>query len=142
MARKSWRTAGAVEACRRRFSLSLSLNLSGFGAFRVLEKDPNEKREIEDRSRTGLHDFTRASRKAEESASRRLQAVEWLESFVEKEFIPCLRNDLILCNAINKIQPESVPRVVLQFLSPDYWTSPSVSLIINEKKQRKKVQVI
>ncbi|XP_050382537.1 kinesin-like protein KIN-14L [Argentina anserina] len=77
---------------------------------------------MEDRSRTGLHDFTRASRKAEESAWRRFQAVEWLESFVgplgipnqpsEKEFISCLRNGLILCTAINKIQPGSVPRVV------------------------------
>ncbi|KAK9922060.1 hypothetical protein M0R45_030542 [Rubus argutus] len=77
---------------------------------------------MEDRSRTGLHDFTRASRKAEEAAWRRFQAVQWLESIVgplgipnqpsEKEFISCLRNGLILCNAINKIQPGAVPKVV------------------------------
>lgn len=60
------------------------------------------------------------------AAWRRFQAVEWLESLVgplgtpnqpsEKEFISCLRNGLILCNAINKIQPGAVPRV-LKFLS-------------------------
>ncbi|CAI9297716.1 unnamed protein product [Lactuca saligna] len=72
-------------------------------------------------SRTG-HDYNLASRKAQEAAWRRFQATEWLESFVgslgiskqpsEKEFISCLRNGLILCNAINKIQPGSVPKVV------------------------------
>ncbi|KAL6141392.1 hypothetical protein ACLB2K_059680 [Fragaria x ananassa] len=113
------------------------------------EKDPDkesEKRVMEDRSRTGLHDFTRASRKAEESAWRRFQAVEWLESFVgplnipnqpsEKEFISCLRNGLILCNAINKIQPGSVPRVVesplpLQSLSREYQPLPAYQYFEN-----------
>ncbi|GAB2295555.1 hypothetical protein Dimus_029718, partial [Dionaea muscipula] len=69
-----------------------------------------------------LHDFNLASRKAEEAALRRYQAVHWLECLVgplgipeqpsEKEFISCLRNGLILCNAINKIKPGSVPKVV------------------------------
>ncbi|XP_004306197.1 PREDICTED: kinesin-4-like [Fragaria vesca subsp. vesca] len=101
---------------------------------------------MEDRSRTGLHDFTRASRKAEESAWRRFQAVEWLESFVgplnipnqpsEKEFISCLRNGLILCNAINKIQPGSVPRVVesplpLQSLSRESQPLPAYQYFEN-----------
>ncbi|PRQ44785.1 putative minus-end-directed kinesin ATPase [Rosa chinensis] len=101
---------------------------------------------MEDRSRTGLHDFTRASRKAEESAWRRFQAVEWLESFVgplgipnqpsEKEFISCLRNGLILCNAINKIQPASVPRVVesqipLQSLSRESQPLPAYQYFEN-----------
>lgn len=74
-------------------------------------------------SRSGwLHDFHMASRKAEEAALRRYQAVHWLQCFVgplgisnqpsEKEFISCLRNGLILCNVINKIQPGSVPKVV------------------------------
>nr|XP_004306197.2 PREDICTED: kinesin-4 [Fragaria vesca subsp. vesca] len=104
------------------------------------------KRVMEDRSRTGLHDFTRASRKAEESAWRRFQAVEWLESFVgplnipnqpsEKEFISCLRNGLILCNAINKIQPGSVPRVVesplpLQSLSRESQPLPAYQYFEN-----------
>ncbi|XP_024964619.1 kinesin-like protein KIN-14L [Cynara cardunculus var. scolymus] len=69
-----------------------------------------------------VHDLNLASRKAQDAASRRIQATEWLESFVgplgiskepsEKEFISCLRNGLILCKAINKIQPGSVQKVV------------------------------
>lgn len=54
-------------------------------------------------------------------ACRRYQAVGWLESIVgplglssqpsESEFISCLRNGQILCNAINKIHPGAVPKV-------------------------------
>ncbi|RID64067.1 hypothetical protein BRARA_E03025 [Brassica rapa] len=71
---------------------------------------------------TGLHEFHLASRRAEEAASRRFQAVQWLQSIVgqlgisdqpsEKEFVSCLRNGLILCNAINKIHPGAVSKVV------------------------------
>ncbi|KAL0900478.1 hypothetical protein Bca101_084439 [Brassica carinata] len=74
------------------------------------------------RTTTGLHEFHLASRRAEEAASRRFQAVQWLRSVVgqlgisdqpsEKEFISCLRNGLILCNAINKIHPGAVSKVV------------------------------
>lgn len=56
------------------------------------------------------------------AAARRFQAVQWLQSVVgqlgipsqpsEKEFISCLRNGLILCNAINKIHPGAVPKVL------------------------------
>ncbi|KAL6505956.1 hypothetical protein OROHE_022675 [Orobanche hederae] len=63
-----------------------------------------------------------ASRRAEEAALRRYQAVHWLDYLVgplgipsqpsEKEFVSCLRNGLILCNVINKIQPGSVPKVI------------------------------
>ncbi|KAL5546337.1 hypothetical protein UlMin_006024 [Ulmus minor] len=70
----------------------------------------------------GTHDFTMASRKAEEAAWRRFEAVRWLENIAgplgissqpsESEFISCLRNGLVLCNAINKIQPGAVPKVV------------------------------
>ncbi|GLT95936.1 hypothetical protein SLE2022_135890 [Rubroshorea leprosula] len=77
---------------------------------------------MEARTRTGFHDLNMASRKAEEAALRRYVAAAWLESFVgplgissqpsEREFISCLRNGLILCTAINKIQPGSVPKVV------------------------------
>ncbi|KAK6289767.1 hypothetical protein POUND7_001308 [Theobroma cacao] len=73
-------------------------------------------------TRTGFHDLNLASRKAEEAALRRYVAVAWLETLVgplgissqpsEKEFISCLRNGLILCNVINKIQPGAVPKVV------------------------------
>ncbi|KAH9679388.1 kinesin-like protein KIN-14L [Citrus sinensis] len=74
------------------------------------------------RRRSGLHDFNLASRKAEEAAWRRFEAAEWLENLVgplgvssepsEREFISCLRNGLILCNAINKINPGTVTKVV------------------------------
>ncbi|KAJ0249509.1 Calponin homology domain-containing protein [Hirschfeldia incana] len=71
---------------------------------------------------TGLHEIHLASRKAEEAAARRFQAVQWLQSVVgqlgipsqpsEKEFVSCLRNGMILCNAINKIHPGAVSKVV------------------------------
>ncbi|KAF8396181.1 hypothetical protein HHK36_017794 [Tetracentron sinense] len=87
---------------------------------------------MENPSRIGLHDFHLASRKAEEAAWRRFQAAGWLKSLVgplglsnqpsEQEFISCLRNGLVLCNAINKIQPGSVPKVV-EICSP----SPSLT---------------
>ncbi|KAG6640944.1 hypothetical protein CIPAW_09G039400 [Carya illinoinensis] len=78
---------------------------------------------MEDCSRTHqLHDLNLASRKAEEAAWRRYQAVSWLQSLVgplgisnqpsERTFISFLRNGLVLCNAINKINPGSVPKVV------------------------------
>ncbi|KAL5745631.1 hypothetical protein ACOSP7_026777 [Xanthoceras sorbifolium] len=77
---------------------------------------------MEDSTRTGLHDINLASRKAEEAAWRRFEAAGWLESLIgplgisrqmsEREFISCLRNGLILCNAINKINPGAVPKVV------------------------------
>ncbi|GAB4851623.1 hypothetical protein Ancab_031025 [Ancistrocladus abbreviatus] len=82
-----------------------------------------------------LHDFHLASRKAKELlqsfnscsktleffiALRRYQAVQWLECLVgplgisdqplEREFNYYLRNGLILCSPINKIQPGSVPK--------------------------------
>ncbi|XP_027350077.1 kinesin-like protein KIN-14L isoform X2 [Abrus precatorius] len=73
-------------------------------------------------SRGGVHEFNLASRKAEEAAWRRYEATQWLESQVgplgisnhpsERELISCLRNGLILCNAINKIHPGAVPKVV------------------------------
>ncbi|KAK3217907.1 hypothetical protein Dsin_011877 [Dipteronia sinensis] len=79
---------------------------------------------MEDSTSTGLHDINLASRKAEEAACRRFHAVGWLESLVgplgiskqpsEREFISCLRNGLILCNAINKIKPGSVPKDTLE----------------------------
>ncbi|KAK4404847.1 Kinesin-like protein KIN-14L [Sesamum angolense] len=88
-----------------------------------------------------------ASRRAEEAGAvyrkihdhyfvalslRRYQAVHWLDYLVgplgipsqpsEREFITCLRNGLILCNVINKIQPGSVPKVI-------ETTMPSQSLL-------------
>lgn len=61
------------------------------------------------------------------AAARRFQAVQWLKSVVgqlgipnqpsEKEFISCLRNGMILCNAINKIHPGAVSKVLFAFYS-------------------------
>ncbi|KAJ6408270.1 hypothetical protein OIU84_011561 [Salix udensis] len=72
-------------------------------------------------SGTELYDIL-ASRKAEEAAWRRYQATSWLENLVgpigisnnpsEKEFISRLRNGLVLCNAINRVHPGAVPKVV------------------------------
>ncbi|XP_057818675.1 kinesin-like protein KIN-14L isoform X2 [Cryptomeria japonica] len=61
-------------------------------------------------------------RKAEEAASRRFQAAAWITSMAEPSDMPyeptedefrlCLRNGLILCSLINKVQPGAVPKVV------------------------------
>ncbi|CAN8259863.1 unnamed protein product [Cochlearia groenlandica] len=77
--------------------------------------------------RSGSHELNLASRRAEEAAARRFQAVQWLEAVVghlglpnqptEKEFVSCLRNGMILCNAINKIHPGAVPKVLSLFFS-------------------------
>nr|XP_034570067.1 kinesin-like protein KIN-14P [Setaria viridis] len=66
-----------------------------------------------------------AWRKAEEAAIRRYEAANWLRRIVgvvcakdlaeepsEEEFRLGLRNGIILCNALNKIQPGAVPKVV------------------------------
>ncbi|TXG70334.1 hypothetical protein EZV62_005269 [Acer yangbiense] len=86
---------------------------------------------MEDSTSTGLHDINLASRKAEEAACRRFHAAGWLESLVgslgiskqpsEREFISCLRNGLILCNAINKIKPGSVPKYSNFSLLENYY---------------------
>ncbi|CAH9068677.1 unnamed protein product [Cuscuta epithymum] len=70
----------------------------------------------------GRHEIDLASRKAEEAALRRFQAIHWLEYLEgplsvssqasEREFLAFLRNGLILCNVMNKVQPGSVPKVV------------------------------
>ncbi|KAL3637227.1 hypothetical protein CASFOL_019526 [Castilleja foliolosa] len=88
---------------------------------------------MEDLTRNGrVGELNLASRRAEEAALRRCQAVYWLDYLVgplgipsqpsEKEFISCLRNGLILCNVINKIQPGSVSKVIEK-------TAPSPSLL-------------
>ncbi|KAJ3693727.1 hypothetical protein LUZ60_009207 [Juncus effusus] len=69
-------------------------------------------------NRVSFRDGRLASRKAEEAALRRYEAAAWLESMVgpiclskkpsEQEFVSCLRNGLILCNTINRIQPKKI----------------------------------
>ncbi|TYH30545.1 hypothetical protein ES288_A01G104000v1 [Gossypium darwinii] len=68
------------------------------------------------------YDF--AQRKAEEAASRRYQATEWLREMdqgaseslpkepSEEEFCLALRNGLILCNVLNKVNPGAIPKIV------------------------------
>ena len=64
-------------------------------------------------------------------ASRRYEAAGWLRKMVgvvaakdlpaepsEEEFRLGLRSGIILCNALNKIQPGGVPKVMPIFLLP------------------------
>ncbi|KAK9735676.1 hypothetical protein RND81_04G219100 [Saponaria officinalis] len=72
-----------------------------------------------------LNDIDFASRKAEETSTRRYEAARWLRKIVgvvcskdlpaepsEEDFRLGLRSGIILCNAINKVQPGAVPKVV------------------------------
>ncbi|PQQ14369.1 hypothetical protein Pyn_38985 [Prunus yedoensis var. nudiflora] len=74
---------------------------------------------------TRVGDLNLESRKAEEAASRRNEAAGWLRKMIgvvvakdlpaepsEEEFRLGLRSGIILCNAINKVQPGAVPKVV------------------------------
>ncbi|XP_060187485.1 kinesin-like protein KIN-14F [Lycium barbarum] len=72
-----------------------------------------------------FNDRDLAQRKAQEAASRRYQAAEWLrqmysgasellpEEPTEEEFRCALRNGLILCNVLNKVNPGAVHKVVV-----------------------------
>ncbi|XP_015692341.2 kinesin-like protein KIN-14F [Oryza brachyantha] len=72
----------------------------------------------------GRHDQGMALRKAEESAARRCQAARWLQQMEpaaveslperpsEEEFCVALRNGLVLCNVLNRVNPGAVPKVV------------------------------
>ncbi|KAK3008700.1 hypothetical protein RJ639_015249 [Escallonia herrerae] len=71
-----------------------------------------------------INDRELAQRKAEEAASRRYKAAEWLRNMdhgasevltknpSEEEFRLALRNGLILCNVLNKVNPGAVHKVV------------------------------
>ncbi|CAA7025657.1 unnamed protein product [Microthlaspi erraticum] len=81
-------------------------------------------RGLKDLVSTSSGDYELAQRKAEETAKRRYQAVAWLrqmdqaaaatlpEKPSEEEFSLALRNGLILCNVLNKVNPGSVLKVV------------------------------
>ncbi|WVZ72497.1 hypothetical protein U9M48_020946 [Paspalum notatum var. saurae] len=72
--------------------------------------------------RVSFRDGRLASRKAEEAVWRRHQAAAWLQAMVgsfglpscpsEQEFVASLRNGIVLCKAINKLQPGAVPKVI------------------------------
>ncbi|KAD4386337.1 hypothetical protein E3N88_26506 [Mikania micrantha] len=71
-----------------------------------------------------IDDRELAQRKAEASAARRNQAAEWLRQMdhgasevlpiepSEELFCQSLRNGLILCNVLNKVNPGAIPKVV------------------------------
>ncbi|KAK1406929.1 hypothetical protein QVD17_38538 [Tagetes erecta] len=71
-----------------------------------------------------IDDRELAQRKAEAAAARRNQAAEWLRQMdhgasellptepTEEHFCQSLRNGLILCNVLNKLNPGSIPKVV------------------------------
>ncbi|KNA11104.1 hypothetical protein SOVF_138290 [Spinacia oleracea] len=74
---------------------------------------------------TRLSDIDFASRKAEEASSRRYEAARWLRKIVgvvcskdlpaepsEEDFRLGLRSGIVLCTAINRVQPGVVPKVV------------------------------
>ncbi|XP_058754347.1 kinesin-like protein KIN-14I isoform X1 [Vicia villosa] len=74
---------------------------------------------------SSLSDINLATRKAQEASSRRNGAATWLRNTVgnvggkemvdepsEQDFRIALRSGIILCNALNKIQPGAVPKVV------------------------------
>ncbi|XP_010514796.1 PREDICTED: kinesin-like protein KIN-14F [Camelina sativa] len=81
-------------------------------------------------SSTSNGDYELAQRKAEETAVRRYQAVAWLrqmdqgatetlpEKPSENEFSVALRNGLILCNVLNKVNPGSDLKVVENPITP------------------------
>ena len=68
-----------------------------------------------------------ASLKAEEATNRRFEATAWLQSMVgsldmpcepsEENFRICLRNGIVLCKLLNKVQPGAVSKVVENHLS-------------------------
>ncbi|GAA0146394.1 microtubule binding motor protein [Lithospermum erythrorhizon] len=71
-----------------------------------------------------INDYGLAQRKAEEAATRRYHAAEWLREMdkvaldlvplqpTEQQFCMALRNGLIFCNVLNKVHPRAVPKVV------------------------------
>ncbi|KAK2440880.1 kinesin protein KIN-14F [Trifolium repens] len=71
-----------------------------------------------------FNDYDFAHRKAEEAASRRYEASEWLRKMdniassilppkpSQQQFCIALRNGLILCNVLNKVNPGAVVKVV------------------------------
>ncbi|CAL5068341.1 unnamed protein product [Urochloa decumbens] len=72
----------------------------------------------------GAHDVGMALRKAEEAAARRCEAARWLRQMEpaaveslperpsEEEFCAALRNGLVLCKVLNRVNPGAVPKVV------------------------------
>lgn len=98
------------------FTSSPCKNLRGLKAL-IANNEASNTEEI-------INDHELAQRKAEEAASRRYQAAEWLRQMdhgassalpkepSEEDFCLALRNGLILCNVLNKVNPGAVLKVV------------------------------
>ncbi|KAK8527065.1 hypothetical protein V6N13_084936 [Hibiscus sabdariffa] len=81
-----------------------------------------------------FNDYDLAQRKAEEAAARRYQAAQWLREMdqgaseslpkepTEEEFCLALRNGLILCNVLNKVNPGAVLKIVENPIIPEHST--------------------
>ena len=72
--------------------------------------------------------FNSCHLKQRKQRNRRFEAAAWLQSMVgsnlgipcepsEEEFRLCLRNGIILCNLLNKVQPGTVSKVVVNRVS-------------------------
>ncbi|XP_022039587.1 kinesin-like protein KIN-14F isoform X2 [Helianthus annuus] len=92
-----------------------SKNFRGLKALNSLTNNGNEE---------FIDDRELAQRKAEAAAARRNEAAEWLRQMdhgaaealptepSEEHFCQSLRNGLILCNVLNKVNPGAIPKVV------------------------------
>ncbi|KAL4308386.1 hypothetical protein GQ457_01G007390 [Hibiscus cannabinus] len=81
-----------------------------------------------------FNDYDLAQRKAEEAAARRYQAAQWLREMgqgaseslpkepTEEEFCLALRNGLILCSVLNKVNPGAVLKIVENPIIPEHST--------------------
>ena len=89
-----------------------------------------------------LSDGLLASLKAKEAANRRFEAAAWVKSMVapldipcepsEEEFCLCLRNGIILCNLLNKVQPGAVSKVVANHVE-EGWSLSAYQYFENVK---------
>ncbi|KAG5120560.1 hypothetical protein JHK84_038900 [Glycine max] len=99
--------------------LKRGLNLKGSAASAC-----NNNETLHSVTEETINDHELAQRKAEEAASRRYVAAEWLRQMdngassslskepSEEEFCLALRNGLILCNVLNRVNPGAVVKVV------------------------------
>lgn len=81
-----------------------------------------------------INDEGMALRKAEEAAARRCEAARWLRQMApaavealpdrpsEEEFCTALRNGLILCKVLNRVNPGAIPKIVENPIDAVQWS--------------------
>nr|BAK05262.1 predicted protein [Hordeum vulgare subsp. vulgare] len=81
-----------------------------------------------------INDEGMALRKAEEAAARRCEAARWLRQMApaavealpdrpsEEDFCMALRNGLILCKVLNRVNPGAIPKVVENPIDAVQWS--------------------